>query len=164
VSAHSEGLGHGSSFVVRLPILVETPRETSPEERSDYSVAGQRVLIVDDNVDSAKSLALLLRLNGSDTQSAHDGVEAVEKAAAYRPDAILLDIGLPKMNGYDACRAIRKEPWGKDMVIVALTGWGQDEDRRKSEQAGFNGHFVKPVDFAALIKLLCDLKQSPVEA
>jgi CheY-like chemotaxis protein len=86
-------------------------------------------LIVDDNEDGAESLALLLRLAGHETQQAHDGVEAVEAAERFRPNAVLLDIGLPKMNGYEACRRIRTKPWGKDMVLVALTGWGQEEDR-----------------------------------
>ena len=83
---------------------------------------------------------------GNEIRTAHDGLEAVEAAEAFRPDVILLDIGLPKLNGYEACRRIREQPWGKDMVLVALTGWGQEEDRRRSEEAGFNHHMVKPVD------------------
>jgi CheY-like chemotaxis protein len=114
----------------------------------------RRILVVDDNRDSATSLATLLQMTGNDTQTAYDGLEAVEQAEAYRPDVILLDIGLPEMNGYDACREIRRQPWGKEVVVIALTGWGQDEDRRKSKDAGFNAHLVKPVDYAALLKLL----------
>jgi CheY-like chemotaxis protein len=87
---------------------------------------------------------------------AADGVEALQKASIYRPDVILLDISLPRMNGYDTCRAMRQQWWGRKAVIVALTGWGQDEDRSKSESAGFNGHFVKPVDHAELMKFITE--------
>ena len=114
----------------------------------------QRILVVDDNQDAAKSLAALLEMTGNETLLAHDGAEAVAKAAAFKPDVVLLDLGLPRMNGYDVCRAIRKQPWGKDVLMVALTGWGQDEDRRKSKEAGFDSHMVKPVDHAALMKVL----------
>ena len=93
-------------------------------------------------------------------QTAHDGVEAVETAAVFRPQVILLDIGLPKMNGYEVCRAIREQPWGKDIVMVAVTGWGQEEDRVKSKEAGFNGHMVKPVDHSALMELLASLSST----
>jgi CheY-like chemotaxis protein len=117
-----------------------------------------RVLVVDDNRDSAISLAMLLKLTGNETQTAHDGMEAVEAAAAFLPDVVLLDIGLPKLNGYEAARKIRDQPWGQRMILVALTGWGQDEDRRKSSEAGFDAHLVKPVDHAALNKLLADLR------
>jgi PAS domain S-box-containing protein len=155
VTAHSEGLGRGTELVVRLPVLAEA---AEPELPADAAVEGpttpHRVLIVDDNRDSALSLSMLLELKGCETQTAHDGVEAVEKAAAYKPDVVLLDIGLPRLNGYEACRAIREQPGGKGVLIVALTGWGQDQDRRKSKEAGFDGHLVKPVDHAALMKLL----------
>ena len=96
-------------------------------------------------------------MTGHETHTAFDGLQAVEAAAAFRPDVVLLDIGLPKLNGYDACRRIRSQPWGKDIGIVALTGWGQADDRKNSEEAGFNGHMVKPVDYDALIKLLGEL-------
>ena len=162
VTAHSGGLNRGSEFIVRLPILIgiQTALPVPEPTRDDTPPAApRRVLVVDDNRDSAMSLSMLMKLTGSQTQTAFDGEEAVEQAAAYNPDLILLDIGLPKMNGYDACRAIRNEPWGKDIVIIALTGWGQDEDRRKSAEAGFNGHLVKPVDHAALVKVLAELQQ-----
>ena len=112
------------------------------------------VLIVDDNQDSAMSLAKLLTLTGYETRTAYDGLAALEAAATFRPDVLLLDIGLPKLNGYEAARKIREEPWGKEMILVALTGWGQEEARRESKDAGFNGHLVKPVDYTALIKLI----------
>ena len=114
----------------------------------------RRILVVDDSHDSADSLAALLSLTGHEAHTAHDGEHAIAEAARLRPHVILLDIGLPRLNGYDACRRIREQAWGKDMVIIALTGWGQDEDRRLSSQAGFDGHLVKPVDHAALNRLL----------
>ena len=100
---------------------------------------------------------MVLELTGHETQTAYDGLEAVEAAATFRPDVVLCDIGLPKLNGYQAARQIREQPWGKTMVLVALTGWGQDEDRQKSREAGFDGHLVKPVDHAVLMKLLAGL-------
>ena len=102
------------------------------------------------------SLGMMLKLMGNETRTAHDGLAAVEAAEQFRPDLILLDIGLPKLNGYDACRRIREQAWSKGMVIVALTGWGQEEDRRRSQEAGFDHHLVKPVDMAALEKLLAE--------
>jgi CheY-like chemotaxis protein len=98
----------------------------------------------------------------NEIQTAHDGLEAVEVAATFRPEVVLLDIGLPKLSGHDACRRIRQQSWGKNMVLVALTGWGQDEDRRQSKDAGFDHHMVKPVDFAALLSLLAELKVTPI--
>lgn len=159
INAQSGGPGMGSTFNVRLPILIEKSKAQGPPNLSSESIkiAACRILVVDDNRDAAMSLAMLLKIGGHDTQVAHDGVDAVAKAADFKPDMVLLDIGLPKMNGYDACRAIREQPWHKDIVIVALTGWGQEEDRRKSSEAGFNGHLVKPVDHAMLMKLLSEL-------
>jgi len=103
-----------------------------------------------------------LKFTGNETYLAYDGLEAVEATEQYRPDVVLLDIGLPKLNGLDACRRIREQPWGKDLVLVALTGWGQEEDRRKSKDAGFDHHMVKPVEYAALMKLLDELIPTPV--
>ncbi len=110
--------------------------------------------MVDDNLDSAKSLGRLLKLCGHDVRLAHDGQEALGIAEEFRPAVILLDIGMPVMNGYDACRALRAKDWGKTVQIIALTGWGQDEDRRKTKDAGFDGHLVKPVDHGELMRLL----------
>jgi CheY-like chemotaxis protein len=159
VEAHSAGMGQGSEFVVRLPILAETPQAPPPEPTASEPTTStaRRILVVDDNRDSARSLAMLLKLTGHETHTAYDGLEAVEAAEKFHPDVILLDIGLPKLNGYQACRCIREQPWSNGMVLVALTGWGQEEDRQKSKEAGFNGHLVKPVDYAALMKLLAEL-------
>ena len=107
--------------------------------------------------DSAESLTILLSLAGHETQTAFDGLEAMEAAATFKPDVILLDIGLPKLNGYEVARKIREQPWGQTMVLVALTGWGQEEDRRRSREAGFNHHLTKPVDPLDLTRLLARL-------
>ncbi|HYM80124.1 MAG TPA: chemotaxis protein CheB [Candidatus Limnocylindria bacterium] len=159
VEARSAGLGHGSEFEVRLPIQAEPAEAPQPEPTAGApgTTTARRILVVDDNRDSATSLAMLLKLAGNQTHIAYDGLEAVEAAATFRPEVVLLDIGLPKLNGYEAARQIRAQPWGKKMVLVALTGWGQDEDRHKSREAGFDAHMVKPVDLAALTKLLAKL-------
>jgi PAS domain S-box-containing protein len=156
VTAHSEGPGKGSEFVVRLPVLPEQPKRDAPRPAADPAAPSRRILVVDDNPDTASSLAMLLRMTGNETHTAHDGLDAVEAVEKFRPDVVLLDIGLPKLNGLDACRRIRERPWGKNVVIVAVTGWGQDDDRRKSREAGFDGHLVKPVDYDALRKLLAE--------
>jgi signal transduction histidine kinase len=156
VQAYSAGTGQGSEFIVRLPITVATPHQapTEPPIGERTITTPRRILVVDDNRDSAESLAILLKLTGNEIHTAFDGAEALESAVALRPDVVLLDIGLPKMSGYEVARRIREQPWGQSMVLVALTGWGHDEDRQKSRQAGFNAHLVKPVDYAALTKLL----------
>ncbi|MGH8611031.1 MAG: hybrid sensor histidine kinase/response regulator, partial [Gammaproteobacteria bacterium] len=160
VEVHSAGLGQGSEFMVRLPILVETATPPPPEPTVSEPIPTppRRILVVDDNRDSAESLAILLKLTGNETHTAYDGLEALEAAAMFKPDVVLLDIGLPKMNGFEAARKIREQLWGKKMTLVALSGWGQDEDRQKSREAGFDGHMVKPVDYAALTKLLAELQ------
>jgi PAS domain S-box-containing protein len=163
VEARSNGPGQGSEFVVRLPVAVEppVPVPAQPSEDDEQPVTKCRILIVDDNQDSADSLAMLLEIFGNEVGTAYDGEEAVEAAGALRPEVVLLDIGMPKLNGYDACRRIRQQPWGQEMFLIALTGWGQDEDRRRTEEAGFNFHIVKPVDPAALMKLLASRSGGP---
>ena len=155
VEACSQGPGLGSEFVVRIPIVVEAP-SVGPEVNIEEPARGrgQKILIVDDSEDGAESLSLLLQVSGYTTHKAYDGMEAVEAAERLKPDAILLDIGLPRLNGYEACRRIRQEPWGARIKLIALTGWGMDEDRDRSRDAGFDHHFVKPVDTAVLLKLL----------
>ena len=157
IEALSEGLGKGSEFVVRLPVTIDQTAPMKAVDAVNGSSPKGRILIVDDNLDSAQSLAEVLKMTGNDTFVAHDGEEAVEAAERQRPDVILLDIGLPRLNGFDACRRIRANPWAENILIIALTGWGQEEDRRKSAEAGFDGHLVKPVDMAELMKLLADL-------
>ena len=104
---------------------------------------------------------MLMKRIGNATHTAYDGVAAVDAAATFQPEVVLLDLGLPKLNGYEVARKIREQPWGQDMIIVALTGWGQEEDRQKSKEAGFNGHLVKPVEQSVLMKLLTELEQTP---
>jgi len=119
---------------------------------------GPSVLVVDDNLDSAESLMTMLTLMGCQAHMVHDGVEALKAAQVFRPDVVMLDIGLPLLTGHEVARRIRQHSWGKGMTLVALTGWGQEEDRRKSSDAGFNHHMVKPVDVAALSELLAQRK------
>jgi CheY-like chemotaxis protein len=158
VEAHSEGIGRGSEFAVRLPALARTREpEAKAAALEPAPAAGRRILIVDDNEDGAESLAMLLALDGHETHTAHDGLEAIEATDRLRPDVVLLDIGLPNLNGYEVCRRLRQQPWGKDLVLVAVTGWGQEEDRRRSSEAGFTAHMVKPVDPDALVKILTSL-------
>jgi PAS domain S-box-containing protein len=155
IEVHSAGEGQGSEFVVHLPIINKPAVVSAPVSRlAPESSAQRRILIVDDNRDSADSLAMLLEITGNQTYLAHDGVEALESIENYHPEVVLLDIGLPKLDGHEVCRRVREQPWGKDILIIALTGWGQEEDRRKSEEAGFNGHLVKPVDYDKLLALL----------
>lgn len=156
VEARSEGPGRGSEFEVRLPIATAASEsaafnaEASPERPVDPL----HILIADDNTDSAESLSILLRLEGHTTRIAVDGVEAVELAEQLRPDVIVLDIGMPRLNGLDACRSIRQQRWSAKTLLIALSGWSQDADRRKSEEACFDAHLVKPVDHEALENLL----------
>jgi PAS domain S-box-containing protein len=159
VQVHSEGLGRGSEFTIRLPVAAATARPSpQPAVREPLrSSVGRRILIVDDSEDGAESLAMLLRLEGHETYKAHDGQEAIKAAERLRPDVVLLDIGLPILNGYEVCRRIRREAWGQHLTIVALTGWDQEEDRHRSREAGFDAHMVKPVDHDELLKLLASL-------
>lgn len=156
VQAHSAGPNAGSEFVIRLPIPTEEPKADADLEEQPPT-APHRILVVDDNADAASSLAVLLRLMGNETQTAHDGLQALETAAVFQPDVVLLDLSLPKLSGYDVCRRIREEPWGGNMVLVALTGWGQDEDRQRTEEAGFNHHMLKPLDFDELMNILAEM-------
>jgi CheY-like chemotaxis protein len=158
VQAMSAGPGLGSEFVVRLPIaeLVRGPLAAPqrPVSAAVSGATGRRILVVDDNEDNAKSLAILLGRLGNQVRTAYDGQAAVEAAHSFGADVVLLDIGLPVMDGYSAARAIRAQPWGKAITLVAVTGWGQEHDRQLSQEAGFDAHLVKPVDHQALHKLL----------
>ena len=154
VEARSEGADRGSEFVVRLPVLAEEPAPPPAAIQETGRAAARRILVVDDNRDSADSLSLLLQVTGHDVRTAYDGQEALVEAGRFLPDVVLLDIGMPKLNGYEAARRIRDEPWGKKMLLIAQTGWGQEEDRRRSREAGFDAHLTKPVDHLKLLKLL----------
>jgi CheY-like chemotaxis protein len=156
VEARSEGTGKGSEFVVRLPISCGPPAPESPHPGGEGTTPrpARRILVADDNRDAADSLAMMLRLYGHEVHAVHDGQEAVEAAEWFRPDVALLDIGMPKLNGYDACRRIRAQPWGQGILLVATTGWGQEEDKRRAMEVGFDRHLTKPVAHADLEKLL----------
>ena len=159
VEAHSAGLGQGSELVVRLPVAAApapAPSQPGAEPRSP-SGARRRILIADDNLDSVEVLSLVLEHAGYEVRTAHDGLEAVQAAATFRPDVALLDIGMPGLNGYEAARRIREQSGGWDMVLVAITGWGQKGDKRRAREAGFDHHLTKPVDPADLQKLLASV-------
>ncbi len=172
VSASSAGTGLGSEFVIRLPISLErsdrTTEQAATRRRTDRSgnaearggsetTAQWRILVADDNLDALESLATLLSLNGHEVYRAADGADAIVAAEAHRPEIALLDIGMPRASGYEVARHVRSQPWGRSMVLVALTGWGQESDRRRSQEAGFNTHLTKPVDPSVLNDLLMKL-------
>ena len=159
IEAKSDGPGKGSAFIVRLPRVLETSSSqlVGVENPPGALNSSLRILIVDDNRDGADSLSEMLNLIGNDTRTAYDGQQGVEVAEEYRPEVILLDIGMPKLNGYEACRLIRAKPWGKNVVLIAVTGWGQDKDRYRTQEAGFDIHLVKPVDPQALMTILANL-------
>ncbi len=157
VTAKSEGPGRGSEFTVHLPLAAGQSAPAGPDAvvpDKPPAAKGLRILVVDDSEDAALTLATLLELAGYELHLAHDGEQALAAAEACRPDVILLDIGLPKLSGNDVCRRLRQQDWGREMTVIALTGWGQDKDRRRTAEAGFDHHLVKPADPAALLKLL----------
>jgi CheY-like chemotaxis protein len=158
ITAQSPGPGLGSTFEIRLPIAPEIESSLKvAATRDEHPTSRLRLLVVDDNKDSVDSLSTLLRLMGNDVYQAYDGVEAVDAVHSFRPDIVLLDVGLPRRNGYEAARLIRSESWGQEVVLIALTGWGQEQDRKRSREAGFDHHLVKPVDPKALMKLVADI-------
>jgi CheY-like chemotaxis protein len=156
VEVHSDGPGHGSEFVVRLPLLPQAalPAVAAVEQPRPLKVPARSILIVDDNQDAAKCLALLLRIAGHEVRTAYDGLDALDLARAQPPDVVLLDIGMPGMDGLEVVRRLRQDLGLKQALLVALTGYGQEEDRRRSEEAGFDVHLVKPVDLDAIKELL----------
>jgi len=160
IEARSEGAGKGSEFIVRLPALTRTAKVSSAVEvaAAEQPQVRRRILVVDDNLDSAESMAMMLKLSGHDVATAHDGIEALKLAQEFQPNVVLLDLGMPKLDGYEAARSIRQQSWGRGMMLVALTGWGQAEDKRRSREAGFDAHLVKPVDFVALEKLVAGIR------
>jgi signal transduction histidine kinase len=169
VSAVSEGLGKGSEFSIRLPLFIRESVESgqplqqlSALEQSMTNAEGptrtqRRILVADDNNDALESLATLLQLSGHEVYTAANGAVALESAEQHRPEVALLDIGMPKLDGYEVARRIRAQPWGQRITLVALTGWGQDSDRRRSQEAGFDSHLVKPLDLDKLTELLAAL-------
>ncbi|MBO0861115.1 MAG: PAS domain-containing protein [Chloracidobacterium sp.] len=165
IEAQSAGLGKGSDFVMRLPALAEpaTKQSTDPTDGlpAPSATYSRRVLVVDDNVDSAESLAVLLRLHGHDVRMANDGVAALEEARSFGPEVIFLDLNLPKLDGYEVAKRLLKDPATSDITLVAMTGYSQEEERRRTRDAGFHLHLVKPVDFDMLNELLSSLPSNP---
>jgi CheY-like chemotaxis protein len=163
VSACSDGPGMGSSFTVRLALLDATAADTSLPVSANR-VAGAhphaRILIADDNRDAARSLALMLAMEGHEVRTAYDGVEALQIAEEFHPEVGLLDIGMPKLDGYETARRLRRRPGGESVLLVAQTGWGQDDDKQRAKQAGFDRHLVKPLDPDALNQLLSQTLES----
>lgn len=159
VEAHSAGLGQGSEIVVHLPVLAQVNRESerlgapAPALSQDAALP-RRVLVVDDNVDTAESLALLLRLRGHEVDTAHDGPAALKRATHFRPDVVLLDIGLPGLDGYQVASRLRRRRQTAKALLVALTGYGREEDRSQAQKAGFDHFLTKPVDPLAIYELL----------
>jgi two-component system CheB/CheR fusion protein len=156
IGAASPGIGEGSEFTVRLPRFAEVEIQVAPAEdkHEQVLVVRRNILIADDNQDALESLALMLRLEGHEVHCASDGEEALALAGLRRPEIVVLDVGMPKLDGCEVARRIRAESWGRSAVLVALTGWGQDADRRRSREAGFDMHLVKPVDPATICDML----------
>lgn len=161
IEARSAGIDQGSEFVVRLPILsdqhVTKPIPPPLDQAKIPAEAVRRILVADDFPESANTLAKLLRSDGNDVQIAEDGFEALDAAARFRPHVVVLDIAMPKLNGYDAARIIREQPWGKDMILIAMTGWGQQQDLRRAKENGFDAHLTKPVKYEAFLTALDQL-------
>ncbi|HVC30730.1 MAG TPA: CHASE3 domain-containing protein [Steroidobacteraceae bacterium] len=154
VQAFSDGPGHGSEFVVRLPLLAPWRERDSRAPLEEVLAPSRRILVVDDNTDTATSLATLLRLARHETYTANDGLEALKAAERLRPDVVLLDIQMPQLDGYEVCRRIRQRPWGKSVTLVAVTGLGQPQDQQRSREAGFDAHLTKPPDYAEITRIL----------
>jgi CheY-like chemotaxis protein len=158
VSAHSAGLGHGTEMIVRLPSSSEKrslpPQPPETDESASPAIRSCRILIVDDNKDAADSIALSVQLAGHTVCTAYDGQEGLALASTFAPDVLLLDLGMPGLNGYEIARRIRQQPWGKTLALIAVTGWGQEQDRRRTKEAGFNAHLTKPVSPSELLGAL----------
>jgi len=161
VAAFSAGEGQGSTFVVTLPVAPAGPAQVSGDTGVERSSGARRILVADDNRDSADSLAMLLRFSGHEVHTRYDGLEGLEAAVSLRPDVVLLDIGMPKLNGHEVCRRIRELPWGRTVTIIALTGWGDERTRSRARESGFDGHLTKPVDFDELSALHVRLQATP---
>jgi CheY-like chemotaxis protein len=154
VEARSEGIGRGSTFIVRLEVLADSQPAARDEAIASIAPPKRRVLVADDLREGSDTFALLLRSRGHEVRTAHDGEEALAAAEAFKPDVVFLDLGMPRLDGYEVCRRIRAAPWGAGMHTVALSGWGGDEHRLRAREAGFDRHCVKPLDPRALDEIL----------
>jgi CheY-like chemotaxis protein len=157
----SSALGQGSEFVVRLPVVSPPQAQPSapPTEKAQPTVPSLRVLVVDDKVDTVTTLALLVKESGHDVRTAYDGSAVLEAALDFRPNVVLLDIGLPGLNGFEVAKQLRQQPTLKNIVLVAMTGDGQESDRRRSQEAGFDHHLVKPGDFGKVLQILATVSE-----
>jgi len=169
VEVRSDGTNRGSEFIVQLPVTAQRPEDDSlvsdePVTETSRPMRCRRILVADDFPQSAETLARLLEKDGNEVQIAEDGVAAVEAAAEFLPDIVLMDIAMPRLDGYQAAKRIRQQPWGKQMILIALTGWGQQQDRRRTQEAGFDAHLTKPVNYDAIMTLLANLSNSSDEA
>lgn len=159
IQVQSQGVSQGSTFTIRLPTVEFSPEEEAKLVQADNGKTAKckrRVLVVDDNQAAAEMLSMVVKMLGNEVRTASDGQQAIEVAAEFLPDVVLMDIGMPKMNGHEAARQIRRQPWGKEMLLVAVTGWGQEEDQRKTNESGFDHHLVKPAEPAAVQKLIAE--------
>jgi len=168
VEVRSEGRGNGSEFIVRLPMLtpdrisaVSSTREPLSLDIEQSNAPKRRIIVVDDNIDAADSLAMILRFMGHEVRTAHDGEAGVALAVEFRPELVLMDIGMPRLNGYEAARRIRAEPWDPQPLLVALTGWGAEDDRQRTRDAGFDRHLVKPVSMDSLTRMIAEMPRDP---
>lgn len=161
VMAHSNGVGHGSEFIIRLPVVAGIDEALSSHETraSDFAPPSsrRRILVADDNRDAAESLTLLLQVAGHDVRTTYDGREALAVTEAFRPEVLLLDLGMPNLDGCQTAERIRQQPAGKDMILIALTGWGQEKDRDRTAAAGFDAHLIKPVNAADLLEIISNM-------
>jgi PAS domain S-box-containing protein len=168
VEVRSEGVNRGSEFIVRLPVLpasaVSRNFQTESSHTDQLAPGCRRILVADDFPESAATLARLLQQDGNEVRTAQDGIEAFEVAERFRPEIALLDIAMPKLDGYEAARKIREQPWGKDLVLIALTGWGQQQDRQRTQAAGFDAHLTKPVNYDAIMEILSKLSSGAKRA
>jgi signal transduction histidine kinase/ActR/RegA family two-component response regulator len=166
ISAFSDGHGKGSTFTACIPLSAGQPQAAEDvaarESESPVGTSPLRILVADDNRDAAESLAALLRMVGHEVRIAYDGVEAVGVASEYRPDAVVLDIGMPKMNGYDVAKKLRAEATGKDITIIVVSGWGQEADKQRSRESGIDHHLVKPLEPSSLLRVLASNKRGKI--
>jgi CheY-like chemotaxis protein len=163
IEASSGGSRKGATFTVRLPastVTIPQAESAKPAARREPVGTKRRILLADDNRDVVESFQMMFRILGHDVQTALDGLEALDQAERFRPDAIVLDVGMPGLDGYETARRIRQLPWSRDVVLIAVTGWGNEKDKLKSAAAGFNVHLVKPVDATTILEVLDQMDQS----
>jgi CheY-like chemotaxis protein len=163
IEARSEGKGKGAELIVSLPVSVHDVESAQPNGDRLMATPSRRVLIVDDSRDNAESMAVLVRMSGHDVEVAYDGEVALEIAERFRPELVLLDLGMPRIDGLETCRRLRAQGWARDITIVALTGLGQREDRRRTAEAGFDDHLLKPVGYGVLQMVLHNLSRANSE-